>query len=126
MWAKGLGLLFLSPFLSPQLYHRPANILSLPPHDGQVSPVGKRVLPDSSSSTQLNPATPRSWAFWAEGSQLVWSPGHPLPTTAVEGLPGIAAVSHVRVCFCSLLGAMPQHPLWKPCGYMYVSKGCTK
>lgn len=55
--------------------------------DGQVSSVGDRVIPGSSSSTQLNPATPRSWAYWVEGvsAGLESRPRHPLPTIAVEG-----------------------------------------
>lgn len=107
-WAKGPGLLHQSPYLSPQLYHRAANVLSLSPHDGQVSCVGERVTPGSSSSTRLNPATPHSRAYWAEGvsAGLESRPRHPLPTTAVEGA---ARPSCCEPCPCVYLFTLRSH-----------------
>lgn len=96
------------PNLSPQLYHRAANVLSLSPHDGPTSSPGDRAIPDSSSSTQLNPATPHSQAYWAEGvsAGLESRPRHPLPTTAVEGA---ARHSCCEPCPCVYLFILRSH-----------------
>lgn len=67
-----------------------------------------RVIPGSSPSTQLNPATPHYWEHWAEGvsAGLESRPRHPLPTIAVEGA---ARHSCCEPCPCVCLFTLRSH-----------------